>query len=273
MQRRHFLANSAAAMAGLAVSNSSHLVLAEEASPDNADRLILELRKYHFASGDKQEAYAKFLHGAAIAAYNHAGVEPVGVFKLTAKDNPDLKLTEDSTDLLLLLPHKSLQSAIQFEQQLANDDAFQKAGREILSAPKSDPAFTRYESTLLYAFEEFLKVAPPEKKDSRVLELRTYENPNQERALNKMKMFNSGEIPIFARVGMPGVFFGEAFAGPNLPQLTYMVAHPDLESVAQQWKDFGANADWKKLNSQAEYKDNVSKIVRVFLRPVAGSQI
>ena len=273
MQRRYFLASSAAAVAGLAMSKSFQGASAADAPRSGADRLVLEIRKYHFASADKQEAYGKFLENAAIAAYNRAGVEPVGVFKLTAKDNPELKLTEDSTDLLLLLPHKSLAAAIDFEPRLAKDEAFQKAGHEILAAPKSDPAFTRYESTLLYAFEEFQKVAPPEKKESRVLEMRTYENPNQERALNKMKMFNSGEIPIFAHVGMPGVFFGEAFAGANLPQLTYMVAHPDMESVAKQWRDFGADADWKKLNSQAEYKDNVSKIVRVFLRPAAGSQI
>jgi NIPSNAP len=274
MQRRHFLASSAAAAVGFAVADFSRpLPAAEEASHGGADRLVLEIRKYHFASPEKLEAYGKFLESAAIPAYNRAGVEPVGVFKIAAKENPELKLSDDPIELWLLLPHKSLASAIGFEQRLAKDEAFQQAGREILAAPKSNPAFTRYESALLYAFDEFQKVAPPEKRDARVLEMRTYENPNQERALNKMKMFNSGEIPIFARVGMPGVFFGEAFAGPNLPQLTYMVAHPDLESVAQQWKDFGSDADWKKLNTQAEYKDNVSKIIRVFLRPVAGSQI
>ena len=105
MQRRHFLASSAAAVAGLAMSKTFQRASAADAPRSGADRLVLEIRKYHFASADKQEAYGKFLENAAIAAYNRAGVEPVGVFKLTAKDNPDLKLTEDPTDLLLLLPH------------------------------------------------------------------------------------------------------------------------------------------------------------------------
>ena len=137
MQRRHFLASSAAAVAGLAMSKTFQGASAADAPRSGADRLVLEIRKYHFASADKQEAYGKFLENAAIAAYNRAGVEPVGVFKLTAKDNPELKLTEDPTDLLLLLPHKSLAAAIEFEPRLAKDEAFQKAGKEILAAPKT----------------------------------------------------------------------------------------------------------------------------------------
>ncbi len=88
-----------------------------------------------------------------------------------------------------------------------------------------------------------------------------------------MKMFNSGEIPIFENVGMPGVFFGEAVAGPNLPQLTYMIAHADLESVKKNWDGFRGNADWKRLSADPEYEDNVSKIQHYFLRPADGSQI
>ena len=137
--------------------------------------------KYHFASAAKQQAYEKFLASAAIAAYNRAGIEPVGTFKLSAKDNPDLKLDEDPTDLWLLLPHKSLNSVLNLESRLAADEAFQTAGREILLANKNDLAFTRYDTSLLYAFDEFQKVAPPAKAETRVLELRTYENPNQER--------------------------------------------------------------------------------------------
>ncbi len=272
MQRRNFLAASSAALAGVAFSASAKNVLAAD-SASSGDRLLLEIRRYHFANAAKQEAFEKFLAAAAIAAYNRAGIEPVGVFKLLAKDNPDLKLEQDSTDLIVILPHKSLQSVRTLEDRLAKDDAFQSAGREILNATKADPAFARWDSNLLYAFEGFQKVAPPKKLDTRVLEMRTYENPNQERALNKMKMFNSGEIPIFERVGMPGVFFSEAIAGPNLPHLTYMIAHDSAEKIAADWKGFSADADWKKLNSDPQYKDNVSKITKLFLRPASGSQI
>ena len=36
---------------------------------------------------------------------------------------------------------------------------------------------------------------------------------------------------------------------------------------------FGGHSTWKKLNGDPQYKDNVSKITRLFLRPTAGSQI
>jgi NIPSNAP len=274
MKRREFLAASGAVAVGLASTDFISSSQADDAKSEPIrDRLIIEIRKYHFAGPTKQDAYEKFLQAAAIPAYNRAGSTPVGVFRLLAKDNPQLKLDADSTDIWLVLPHKSLEAVLTFETRLAADKVFQDAGQEILAAPKSEPAFTRYESTLLYAFEGFQKVAPPEKSDSRLLEMRTYENPNQERALNKMKMFNSGEIPIFQRVGMPGVFFGEAVAGPNLPQLTYMVPHRDLESVAADWKVFGSDPDWQKMKADPEYKDNVSTVSRYFLRPTAGSQI
>ncbi len=181
MQRRDFIATSAAAAVGLAASATSRRVLAaDERSGSGGDRLMLELRKYHFETPAQQEAYNKFLANAAVPAYNRAGVQPVGVFKLLASDNPELKLTENPLELWLLLPHKSFESFVTLEPRLAADEAFQKAGREILLAPKSKPAFTRYESSLLYAFEGFQKVTPPAKVDTRVLELRTYENPNQE---------------------------------------------------------------------------------------------
>ena len=234
---------------------------------------MLEVRKYHFSSAAKQEAYGHFLASAAIPAYNRAGVEPVGAFKLLAKDNPELKLTEDSTDLWLVLTYKSFESVITLESRLAADAAFQAAGHDILTAGKTDSAFVRYESSLLYAFDSFRKVVPPPKSETRVLELRTYENPNQERALNKMKMFDAGEIPVFARAGMPGVFFGEAVSGPNLPQLTNMVAHPDAESIKKDWAAPATDSEWQKLKSEPQYKDNVSKVLRYFLRPAAGSQI
>jgi hypothetical protein len=86
-------------------------------------------------------------------------------------------------------------------------------------------------------------------------------------------MFEAGEIPIFTRSGMPGVFFGGAIAGWDLPSLTYMIWHEDMASAKEHWAKFQADEDWKKLRTQPQYKDNVSKIIDRFLRPLPGSQI
>ena len=240
MQRREFLAASTAAAVGL-IGSKPNL-----AADERQGRQFFELRIYHFASPAKQEGYEHFLSQSAIPAINRAGVGPVGVFKLMAVDNPGMKLTADSTDLYVLLPHNSIESVIDLESRLAADDALQTSGQTVLSAPKSDPAYTRYESTLLHAMEGFPRVQVPSKVASGVYELRTYESHSNERAKNKLGMFNAGEFRIFARHGMPGVFFGGAVVGSHLPQLTYMVVHPEPQDVQKNWR-----ASAKTLNGRS----------------------
>src|SRR5579859_4786953 len=144
MQRREFLAVSTAAAAGVLTAGR-----AVRAADEKTGRQFFEIRQYHFASAEKQKAYEQFLSEAAVPAYNRAGVNPVGVFKLLAKDNANLKLKEDSTDLYVFLPHDTFESVVTLESRLDADKEFQSAGKSVLMAPKNDPAFTRYESTLL----------------------------------------------------------------------------------------------------------------------------
>jgi hypothetical protein len=266
MRRREFLAASAAAAMTALVKPG----LAQQAE---SARQVFELRTYHFASPAKREAFEQFLADAAVPAFNRAGISPVGVWKRLAQDNPNLKLSADPDDLWVLLPHNSLESVAMLEDRLAADQAFQMAGKSILSGAKSDPAYTRYESTLLLAMEGVPRVSVPSKAPTRVFELRTYESHNVEKARNKLEMFNAGEFPIFGRAGMPGVFFGGAIAGSDLPQLTYMIVTDDMKDVKKGWGAFFNDPQWKKLSSNPGYKDNVSKVISRFLRPAGGSQI
>jgi hypothetical protein len=72
---------------------------------------------------------------------------------------------------------------------------------------------------------------------------------------------------------MPGVFFGGAIIGQNLPQLTYMIAHADADGVNKAWDAFRTDPEWKTLSGDPQYKGNVSKIISLLVRPVAASQI
>lgn len=268
MRRREFLTGSAAIAVGVASTGS-----AMRAASAAGARQLFELRTYRFASVEKQQAFEQFLEQAAVPALNRAGVEPVGVFKTVAVENPGLKLTEDPAELRLLLPHATMESALTLESRLSADEAYQTAGQAILHAVKAETAFVRYDSTLLLAMEGAPHLVPPPKNDGRVFELRTYESPNEERAKNKLEMFNAGEFGIFAKVGMPGVFFGGAIIGQGLPQLTYMVVHSELAEVKKNWGAFGKDPDWAKLRGGAGYENNVSKVISLFVRPGKGSQI
>jgi hypothetical protein len=268
MQRREFLTASAAAAMSLALPKSGR------AADSATGRQLIEVRTYHFASPEKQSAFEQFLATVSIPAFNRAGIEPVGVFKLLAKDNPALKLTADSTDLYVILPYKSVESMIALEDKLAADGDYQKAGAGILNVSKSDPAYTRYESSLLYAFEQFPQLQVPNKSEGRLIQLRTYESFSRERALKKLRMFQQGgELGIFSRSGMTGVFFGEALIGAKLPNLTYMLSFESDEAQKKGWNAFRDDPDWKKLSKDEEYKDTVTTITNLLLRPAAGSQI
>jgi hypothetical protein len=271
MRRREFLA---AAGAAVVTASAPQPLRAQQAAGRGAQQGI-EIRTYRFASAEKQQAYAAFLEKTGIPALKRAGVASVGLFHMTKADNPQLTdMTADSTDLWMVLAHDSSDSVIELNSKLNADNEYQQAGKGILDTVKADAAFLRYASMLLLAFSGFPRVVPPpDKKDGRVLELRTYQSPNEERGINKMEMFNSGEIPIFARSGMPGVFWGKALVGPDLPQLTYMVCHESIDAAKKNWSAFGADPEWKTMREKPQYKDNVSTIIDRYLRPLPGSEI
>lgn len=268
MRRREFLTRSGMAAGALALPTLSH------AKEKKQTKQFLELRIYHFASAEKREAFEHFLENAAVPAFNRAGARPVGVFKLLMNDNPDLKLTSDSTDLYALLPHSSAESLALFPSRLASDKVFQRAGEAIIAAPKSDPAYVRYESNLMLAFDGFPQVKIPTQAGTRLLQLRIYESHNNERATKKIEMFNQGgELAIFSRTGMTGVFFGQTLIGSKLPNLTYMLAFPNEEEQKKAWDTFRNDPEWKRLSKEDEYKDAVSNVTNLILRPATGSQI
>ena len=285
MQRREFLTAAATtAAAALALPASAQQPKPQPGAPaaDVSTRQLPELRIYRFATPLKQHAYEEFLAQAGIDAWNRAGIEPVGVFRFFGKDNPTPKTRDnpnpapvpDSTDLYVLLPHKTVGSMLQLESRLALDEPFQKAGGAILRAPKSEPAYTVYESTLTRAFESVPQVTATSKSPDRILQLRIYQSHSNERALKKIEMFEKGgELAIFRRCGMNPVFMGQSLAGAKLPNLTYMLAFDDQAAYDKGWKAFRDDPEWKKLSKDETYKDTVSTITNLILRPATRSQI
>jgi hypothetical protein len=276
MDRRDFLAASTAAAFGLAMGNAASAAddPAPAAGGGKDQKQLIEVRTYHFPSPEKQRAFEKFLAGALIPALGRAGVGPVGVFKLLVKDNAALKLASDPNDLYVVLPYDSAADLLGVGPHLSQDQAFLMAGYATLTAPTSDPAYSRYESSLLLGFDQCPRVEATTQAADRLVQLRTYESHSAERAKKKIEMFNEGgEIGIFRRVGMHPVFFGQALIGSKLPNLSYMLAFENDQAMGRAWRAFGADADWKALSADEAYKDTVSNITNLVLRPVEGSQI
>jgi hypothetical protein len=260
VDRREFLAATAVA----AVSPLPRL----DALGQSATRQYIELRRYHLLPGPKQRAFSTFIGDVAIPAMNRAGVSRVGAFTVVYGEN--------APSLVLVLAHPTLESVVSLRDRLASDAVYARAGAAILDAPMSDPAFVRVESTLLRAFDAMPALEPSAGAGTptpRIFELRTYESHSDRAALNKLAMFNAGEVPIFRRTGLTPVFFGETLVGAKLPSLTYMLTFRDMAARDAAWSAFGKDPDWKTLVGDPQYKDNVSAISDIILQPTSYSQI
>ena len=263
MDRRGFIAASAVA----AVSPLPKLDKLD-AFAQQANRQYIELRRYHLLPGPKQRAFSTFLGEGAVPAMNRAGVSKVGAFTMVYGQN--------APSLLLVLAHPNLESVVTLRDRLAGDAAYTKAGAGILDAPMADPPFIRVESTLLRAIEAMPSVEPSAAiaaKTPRIYELRTYESHSDAAALNKLKMFNAGEVPIFRRTGLTPVFFGETVVGAKMPSLSYMLTFADMPARDAAWSAFGKDPDWKTLSGDPQYRENVTAISDLILRPTAYSQL
>ncbi len=227
-----------------------------------------ELRVYTTKSDRQRAMIDRYWGEAAIPALKRLGIQPVGVF--SEADKPE------ANKVYVLIPYDSLEAFAAVPARLAADKEYQTAGAEYLSAPKEEPAYERYESSLMVAFEGMKTLdvpVAPTNPAPRIFELRTYESRGERSLDNKVLMFNSGEIPLMREVGLGPIFFGQTILGGHQPNLIYMVSGENKEEHAKNWKAFFAAPVWKKLIGDPKYKDNVSHVDSVFLKRRVCSQI
>jgi len=266
IQRRDFIGGTA--MAGLGAMLSPSLTHAA----DSSDLQLIDIRRFSFANADKAAAFDTFAKNAGIPACHRAGVKTVGVFKHDTQLNKGD--ANKSNDRYVILPHDDADSLIRINAKLTADEQFHADGKAFLDAPKKDPSYDRVEVSILLSNPCVPKIEVPTTKPGRLIQFRIYESHSLPKARAKLHMFNEGgEMKIFRDVGMDPVFFGEALAGPALPNLTYMLSFDDDAARKAGWKGFLGDPRWDALKKNDMYADTVSKIINIFMRPVDGSQI
>lgn len=261
MKRRDFIA--ATSVAGLTAANTMM------ASGQDGDQQLIEFRKYQTLYGAKKELLDNFLRDAAIPAWNRLGISPVGVFRV--------RYGESDPTVYVLLPHPSMESAVESTRKMLADKEFLSAGEQFLMVDSTNASYFRMESSLMKAFSHMPKVEIPETvkgKEGRVFELRIYESHSEVKAKKKIEMFNEGgEIAIFRKTGLYPVFFGESIIGQRLPNLVYMLGFESLEQRDKNWQNFVSSPEWKELSKKEEYADTVCNISDIILQPKPFSQI
>ncbi|MSU50541.1 MAG: NIPSNAP family containing protein [Opitutus sp.] len=274
--RRDFLKTTLAASATAALATRA---TAAAGNSSTSGREYYDLRAYRLKPGASRDSLDGYFEKALLPALDRRGIKNVGVFteldvdKAAATSKPKV-----DTPVWLLIPHPSLESFVSMSAEINADPAVQKAGAAYLNVPKASPAFDRIDAWLLLAFTGQPKLQVPafskSRTATRVFEFRTYESHSEAKALNKIAMFNAGEIEVMKDLGMSPVFYGQAIAGRDLPHLSYFTGGPDLATHLGNWKKFGTHPIWVKLKGDPQYADNTSKTAPSrFLAPTAYSPI
>lgn len=279
LPRRSFLKTTLAASA--AATLVSRLSATSSASPA---REYYELRCYRLKADTRLKADANpalldgYLEHALLPALGQLGLKHTGIFTELEIDKPTAtSKPKAGSPVWVLMTHPSLDSYVRVTSSLHADPAVQTAAGDYFQVPKNAPAFERIDSWLLLAFAGMPRLEVPSfstnRVPTRVFEMRDYESYNEVKALNKIAMFNDGEISTMKDLGMNPVFFGQALSGPDLPHLRYITSGPDLATHLASWKKFGPDPRWQKQAKDPQYANNMSRNTARFLTPKPYSQL
>jgi hypothetical protein len=228
------------------------------------------LRVYHTGSADGLSAIEQYLQATLLPQLDKAGFRRNGVFTLIGND------TAADKRLYVLTPFAELSQLEKLSAigEKSLTDSINSGG--YTNAKHNASPFTRMETILLQAFSGMPQVKASGVKSNisdRVYELRSYESATEAQYLNKVDMFNSGEVTLFERLGFNAVFYGKVLAGGRMPNLMYMTSFANRADRDEHWKAFGSDPEWKKMSSMPKYQNNVSKIDITFLRPTGYSKL
>jgi hypothetical protein len=125
---------------------------------------------------------------------------------------------------------------------------------------------SRMKTSLLLAVSIFSVAMPAAyavNNDTRVFEMRTYyAAPGKLDALNAR--FRDHTCKLFEKHGMTNIGYWMPIENAD-SKLVYVLAYPSREARETSWKEFGADPDWKKAQSESE-KDGklVAKVEQIF---------
>lgn len=280
--RRTFLKTAFAATAAAAVAPRLAASLSDRVV--GPGREFYELRCYRMQAGSRLKTSAdpapldRYLEQGVLPALGRLGLGNVGVFtELDVNREAATATPRPDSPVWVLIPYPHLESFFLANTRLLADPAVVEAGGDYLRAPKAAPGFERIDSWLLLAFAEMRKMEVPrfsqDRTPTRVFEMRDYESHSELAALNKIAMFNEGELALMRDLGMNPVMFGQPLAGPDLPHLRYITSGPDLRSHFAAWSKFPPHPRWNEMKNNPRYADNMTKLTARFLAPKPYSQL
>lgn len=233
----------------------------------SAGRQFYQLIIYHLANENQEARLDEFLSEAYLPELRRSGIAAVGVYKTAGID------TAADKRIYILIPFRSLEQ-FHSASQIFEKPAIGKNGSDYIQTSHDKPVYIRKESILMEAFSGMPEIIKPTLNgplSERIYELRSYESASEALYLNKVAMFNNGEIDIFKNIGSQPVFFGEVLAGSRMPNLMYMTAYENMKSRNDKWNIFGKDLKWKEMSTDPQYQNNMNKADVYYLTPAEYS--
>jgi hypothetical protein len=230
----------------------------------------IALTVYHTTGTEQLSGIEQYLQASLLPALEKGKFQKIGVFTGIAND------TAAEKKLYLLIPFQSLPQLEQLTAIATATLADTTKAKGYVKASHNKPMFARMETILIRAFAAMPVVRAPKlggDLSERVYELRSYESATEAQHLNKVKMFNEGEVQLFDRLGFNAVFYGQVIAGSRMPNLMYITSFDNKAIRDEHWKTFVADPEWKTMSALPQYQNNVSKIDITFLRPTTYSKL
>jgi NIPSNAP len=131
------------------------------------------------------------------------------------------------------------------------DAGYQKAHEELERG--SEPPFDSLQRVLLRATDFSPEIVPPAEppKSPRYFEMRVYHSPTLRQLGLLHERFAGPEIQIFHRSGVNPILYGDTVAGPDMPNLTYIIPFATLGDREKAWSAFSADPEWIKVRDES----------------------
>lgn len=195
----------------------------------------------YYRQGDQAARLNQFLSGQSALFLKHAKV--YGVFTAV--------MAPRTQTMLVLSGWEGVAEMYAGMAKIESDAAHQKAHAELDSG--AEPAYDSAQRVLLGAKDYSPEIVMPKEKPKapRYFELRVYHAPTARQLKLVHERFTGGEIDIFHRSGVNPILYADTIAGPDMPNLTYLMPFASLADREKAWDKFGADPDWVKLRGES----------------------
>ena len=106
-------------------------------------------------------------------------------------------------------------------------------------------------SVSLLAATDYCPPVVAKSKTQRLFEMRVYQAPSEWQMNGVHERFAGPEIPIFHRCGIEPILYASTIAGPQMPNLTYLIPFASLAVREVAWTKFQADPDWHRTRQKS----------------------